>query len=298
MKGISTRYKMQSMPSPITTEILEKVTIPIDKSYRILSDYNANNTIITWNDNAEASRIYSCGALIVFVSDFVARYITIENSYEPDDNPIVAVAIRVPGDKSTFYNRGVDLICGNGQSLYEKCLLHTIPRQNGAIVAQRRNISGEATGLVTCGQNKYFGPGSNIERRVPQTYNELSDAKVKCHLHTIPRQNGAIAAQRSNASGEATRFVFLSCKVTGGGLIYLGRAWGYYSTIIFAFTYMDNIIIPQGRDDWNDPRRQKLVTCGQNKCSGPDSNIERRVPWAYNELSDVEAAPFLINQFC
>ncbi|GLJ12464.1 hypothetical protein SUGI_0191600 [Cryptomeria japonica] len=92
-------------------------------------------------------------------------------------------------------------------------------------------------------------------------------------------------------------FVFLNHKVTGGGLMYLGRAWGYYSTVIFAFTYMDDTIFPQGWDDWNDLTRQKLVTCGQNKCFGPGSNIERRVPWAYNELSDDEAAPFLTISF-
>ncbi|GLJ39179.1 hypothetical protein SUGI_0798620 [Cryptomeria japonica] len=242
----------------------EQVIIPVDKPYIILSGYNANNTVITWNDNAEASGTYSCATLTIFASDFVARYITIENSYEePNGNPIAAVAIRVSGDRSAFYNcrflgyqdtvlddsgrhyfkncfiqGGVDFICGNGQSLYEKC-----------------------------------------------------------HLHTIPRQNGAIAAQRRNASGEATGFVFLNCKVTGGGLMYLGRAWGYYSRVIFAFTYMDDIIFPEGWNDWNDPTRQKLVIFGQYKCFGPGSNIEKRVSWAYNELSDDEAAPFITISF-
>ena len=79
----------------------------------------------------------------------------------------------------------------------------------------------------------------------------------KCHLQTIHLLNGAITAQRRLCAGEQTGFVFLSCKITGGGLMFLGRAWGAYSRVIFALTYMDNIIFPQGWDDWKDTSRQK-----------------------------------------
>ncbi|GFP86747.1 probable pectinesterase 53 [Phtheirospermum japonicum] len=51
-------------------------------------------------------------------------------------------------------------------------------------------------------------------------------------------------------------FSFVNCKVTGSGALYLGRAWGPFSRVVFAYTYMDNIIIPKGWYNWGDPSRE------------------------------------------
>jgi hypothetical protein len=56
-----------------------------------------------------------------------------------------------------------------------------------------------------------------------------------------------------------TGFSFVNCKVTGSGALYLGRAWGPFSRVIFAYTYMDNIIIPKGWYNWGDPNREMYV---------------------------------------
>ncbi|KAH9316415.1 hypothetical protein KI387_025042, partial [Taxus chinensis] len=120
----------------------ERVTIPAEKPYIILSGHTANNTVITWNDNAGATGgTYFCATMTVLASDFVARFITIENSYGPGDQ---AVAIRISGDRSAFYScrfigfqdtvlddngrhyfkncfieGAADFICGDGRSVYE-----------------------------------------------------------------------------------------------------------------------------------------------------------------------------------
>lgn len=59
--------------------IREKVTIPADKPFIVLSGSGANNTVITWNDSAKSSggTFYSA-TVSVFASDFMARYITIQ----------------------------------------------------------------------------------------------------------------------------------------------------------------------------------------------------------------------------
>ncbi|KAK7364217.1 hypothetical protein VNO80_12716 [Phaseolus coccineus] len=49
-------------------------------------------------------------------------------------------------------------------------------------------------------------------------------------------------------------------EVTGSGALYLGRAWGPFSRVVFAYTYMDNIIIPKGWYNWGDPNREMYVT--------------------------------------
>ena len=56
-----------------------------------------------------------------------------------------------------------------------------------------------------------------------------------------------------------TGFSFVKCKVTGSGALYLGRAWGPFSRVVFAYTYMDNIILPTGWYNWGDPNREMYV---------------------------------------
>ncbi|KAG5061832.1 hypothetical protein JHK85_003015 [Glycine max] len=78
--------------------------------------------------------------------------------------------------------------------------------------------------------------------------------------------------------------------------IYLGRAWGDYSRVIFSYTYMDNIVLPKGWSDWGDQKRDSRVYYGEYKCSGPGANLAGSVPWA-RVLTDEEAKPFIGMQF-
>ena len=79
----------------------EKVMIPAEKLFIILSGSGANNTIITWNDSEKSSGgTYYCATVYVFASDFMARYITIPNSYGSGDQ---AMALRISEDRFVFY---------------------------------------------------------------------------------------------------------------------------------------------------------------------------------------------------
>ncbi|KAH6803118.1 Pectin lyase-like superfamily protein [Perilla frutescens var. frutescens] len=81
-------------------------------------------------------------------------------------------------------------------------------------------------------------------------------------------------------------------EVTGSGALYLGRAWGPFSRVVFSYTYMDNIIIPKGWYNWGDPSREMTVFYGQYKCTGAGAGFAGRVAWS-RELTDQEAKPFL-----
>jgi len=239
----------------------EKVTIPAEKPFVRVSGSDANSTVISWNDSAKSSGgTYYSATVSVYASDFTARKITITNSYgpgklTPEDQ---AVAVRISGDRSAFYDcrflgypdtvldesgrhyfqncyieGAIDFVCGNGRSIYESCDLHAIPIDNGAFTAQKRSSLSDNTG-----------------------------------------------------------FVFLHCTLTGNGLMFLGRAWAPYSTVLYAYTYMADIIVPKGWDNWNDPSRDKTAHYGQYKCCGAGASETKRVAWSH-ELSPTEAAPLI-----
>lgn len=77
-----------------------------------------------------------------------------------------------------------------------------------------------------------------------------------CDVHAIAPVTGAVTAQGRSSMLDDTGFSFLNCRVTGSGALYLGRAWGPFSRVVFAYTYMDNIIIPKGWFNWGDPSRE------------------------------------------
>lgn len=72
-----------------------------------------------------------------------------------------------------------------------------------------------------------------------------------CELHSIATRFGSIAAQDRNSPIEKTGFAFLRCKVTGSGPVYVGRAMGQYSRIVYAYTYFDDVVAHGGWDDWD-----------------------------------------------
>lgn len=72
-----------------------------------------------------------------------------------------------------------------------------------------------------------------------------------CHLHSIANRFGSIAAHDRKSLCERTGFAFVNCKVTGTGRLYVGRAMGQYSRIIYAYTYFDDLIAPGAWDDWD-----------------------------------------------
>jgi hypothetical protein len=70
-------------------------------------------------------------------------------------------------------------------------------------------------------------------------------------FNSIAQSYGAVAAQDRQGPADPSGFTFLNCKVTGTGSIFLGRAMGPYSRIIYVYSYFDNIIDPLGWDNWS-----------------------------------------------
>ncbi|KAL5558022.1 hypothetical protein UlMin_034233 [Ulmus minor] len=251
-KGDYTKIQdaIDAVPSN-NSELVEKVTV--DKPFITISGTKASTTIITWNDTGE---IFESPTFSVLASDFVARYLTIQNTYGSSGK---AVALRVSADRAAFYGCRITsyqdtLLDDTGRHYYSNCYI-----EGGTDF-----ICGNAASLFE-----------------------------KCHLHSLAEGTGAITAQRRMSPSENTGFAFLGCTVSGVRTALLGRPWGPYSKVVFAFTYMSDVILPEGWEDWGDVVKHKTVYFGQYKCYGPGARISKRVEWAHNNLTSEEAAPFL-----
>ncbi|KAJ7966769.1 Pectinesterase [Quillaja saponaria] len=184
-----------------------------------------------------------------------ARYLTIQNTYGAGAK---AVALRVSGDRVTFSGCRIlshqdTLLDDTGRHYYVNCYIE----------GETDFICGNAASLFE-----------------------------KCHLHSVSQQGGAITAQRRVSADEDTGFTFVNCKITGVKSAVLGRPWGSYSKVVFAFSYMSNVILPQGWEDWRDSAKQSSVYYGEYKCYGPGAATKRRVEWSHS-LSAQQAQPFL-----
>ncbi|KAJ9171692.1 hypothetical protein P3X46_015020 [Hevea brasiliensis] len=113
-----------------------------------------------------------------------------------------------------------------------------------------------------------------------------------CHLNSIANKMASLTAQKRSNSSLESGFSFKDCVVTGSGLVYPGRAWGDYSRVVFSYTIVVKVVLPQGWSDWGDQKRDTKVLYGEYKCSGPGATFTGRVPWA-RILTDEEAMPFI-----
>ncbi|XAR72802.1 Pectinesterase [Bertholletia excelsa] len=230
----------------------EQIVVPADKPFITVSGTDASNTIITWSEGGD---IHDSSAFTVFASDFVGRYLTIQNTFGTSG---IATALRVAGDRAAFYN----------------C----------------RILSFQDTLLDELGRH-YFS-NCYIEGGTDFICGDAASLYERCHLHSISPGDGAITAQHRESPLENTGFVFLGCKITGLATAYLGRPWGAYSRVVFAYSSLSSVILPEGWNDWNDPTTHSTVYYGEYKCYGPGAKRTGRVEWS-KSLSSQEVSPFL-----
>ncbi|KAM1387902.1 hypothetical protein ACFX2I_016089 [Malus domestica] len=232
----------------------EKVVVPSDKPYITVSGTGtAHETVIIWN---ECGEIFDVAVFTVLATDFIGRFITIQNTYGIGAK---AVALRVSADRAAFY---ACRILSRQDALFDHVGRH------------------------------YYGH-CYIEGDTDFIFGNAASFFEKCHLHSLSEHKGAITAQRRYAPSDQSGFTFLACVVTGVKTALLGRPWGPYSTVVFAYTYMSNVILPEGWDGWRlAPNNLSHVYYGQYKCYGPGAETSQRVKWSQS-LTSEQVTPFL-----
>ncbi|WMV39970.1 hypothetical protein MTR67_033355 [Solanum verrucosum] len=251
----------------------EKVHIPASKPFiALVGDQNQTaRTIISGHDKASDTDQYgsilgtSRTATLTVESDyFCATGITIENTIIPDPKGVgmQGVALRLTGDRSVLY---------------------------------RVRILGSQDTLLDDAGSHYFYQ-CYIQGSVDFICGNAKSLYKNCTLHSIAKGYGAIAAQHRDSENQDTGFSFVNCKIKGSGRVFLGRAWGEYSRIIYSKCDFDPIIDPKGWTDWNQPSRRQHTVFGEYQCRGSGANRAGRVTWS-KTLNESEAEPFLDVKF-
>lgn len=252
---------------------IEKVVVPATKPYIAFEGAGREVTVIEWHDracdpgpNGDQLRTYRTASVTVLADHFSARNISFKNTAPaplPGMQGWQAAAFRISGDKAFFSGCGFyghqDTLCDDaGRHYFKDCY-----------------IEGSIDFIFGNGRSMYKG----------------------CEIHSIAKRFGSIAAQDRRSRDEKTGFAFVNCKVTGNGPLYVGRAMGQYSRIVYSYTYFDDIVAHGGWDDWDhNSGKNKTAFFGMYKCWGPGAAAVKGASWA-RELDFDTAHPFLAKSF-
>ncbi|KAL3517128.1 hypothetical protein ACH5RR_024030 [Cinchona calisaya] len=248
----------------------EKVIIPKTKPNITFQGQGYTSTAIVWNDTANSSHgTFYSGSVQVFAANFIAKNISFMNMApipSPGAMGAQAVAIRIAGDQAAFWGCGFfgaqdTLHDDRGRHYFKECYIQ------GSI-------------------DFVFGNGKSFYENCQLT---SIASPVAIGARVI---NGAVTAHGRTSKDENSGFAFVNCSLGGTGRIWLGRAWRPFSTVVFAYTSMSDIIASEGWNDFNDPSRDQTVFYGEYNCTGSGANTTLRVPYA-QKLNDTQAIPFL-----
>ncbi|PON94050.1 Pectinesterase, Tyr active site [Trema orientale] len=251
----------------------EKVFIPSTKPYIsfIGSQNRTSDTVISWNNKASDKGkdgmelgTYHSASVTIESDYFCATGITFENTVvaDPAGRGMQAVALRIAGDKAVFY--------------------------------KVRILGTQDTLLDDVGSHYFYQ--SYIQGSIDFIFGRARSLYKDCVLQSTATYAGAVAAHHRDFPQENTGFSFVNCIVRGTGDIYLGRAWGDYSRIIYSYCYFDKIITSSGWSDWSLPSRQKTVEFGEYHCRGGGADTKGRVPWM-TSFSDDQIKAYISTNF-
>ncbi|KAG7967681.1 hypothetical protein I3843_08G110800 [Carya illinoinensis] len=158
-----------------------------------------------------------------------------------------AVAARIYGDKSAFYGCGFigfqdTLWDATGRHYYKNC-------------------------YIEGGVDFIWGNGQSI-------YEVAHSGSL-----FSPDSVSYVTAQGRSSPYETSGFVFRRGAVFGTGKIFLGRAYGPYSRVIFHRTTLGRAVAPEGWNAWNSKGHEDKLTYAEVDCKGPGSDKSKRVKW-------------------
>ncbi|KZV41483.1 pectinesterase/pectinesterase inhibitor 28-like [Dorcoceras hygrometricum] len=234
----------------------ETVIIPKKVNNIVLIGEGPDKTRITGNKNfADGTQTFHTATLAVNGDGFIAKDIAIENTAGAEKHQ--AVAVRVSGDKSIFYNVHID---GFQDTLYA----HAYRQYYRDCV-----ISGTIDFI--------FGDAMSIFQNTRMVVRKPMDNQacmVTAQGRKDPRGVGVIVLQNCDIVAEPA---FTATKPALEA--YLGRPWKEYSRTIIMQSNIDGFIAPEGWSPWAGTFALDTLYYGEYQNRGPGSNQAGRVNW-------------------
>ncbi|XP_028753524.1 probable pectinesterase 67 [Neltuma alba] len=245
----------------------EKVTIPKNKPYIFLRGNGRGKTAIVWSqssvDNIESATFKVEAHNVIVFGVSIKNEAPTGVAYTSQNQSVAAFvgADKVGFYHCAFYSTHNTLFDYKGRHYYDECYIQ------GSI-------------------DFIFGRGRSLFH--------------KCEIFVIDDKRtvikGSITAQNRESESEESGFVFVKGKVYGIGGVYLGRAKGPHSRVIFAKAYLSATIAPEGWAHWSYAGSTQSLFHGEYKNFGPGANTTKRVSWA-KQLTEKEVEPFISVDF-
>ncbi|GMI95831.1 hypothetical protein like AT5G27870 [Hibiscus trionum] len=256
----------------------ERIGIPKSTDNIMLIGEGPTKTIITGNVSVEKTSPRPTTFYTATVSaagmGFIAKDITFENTIGPEGHQ--AVALRVSGDMSAFYNCHFNgyqdtLYSHEGRHFYRDCV-----------------ISGTIDFI--------FGSARAVFQN--------------CHLvvrKPMGNQACIFIAQGKKTQESASGFVFQNCTFSGDkdyipmkdkNKSYLNRPWRAFATVVIMQSQIDDIIQPEGYIPMDGDKGLETGYFVEFDNRGPGSNTELRAKWpSIKEIDQVEVKKFTPGPF-
>ncbi|CAN1219477.1 Probable pectinesterase 66 [Linum perenne] len=232
---------------------IEQVTIPSEKSCIFLEGKERRTTVIEFSAHAQTD---SSSTFCSYPPNIVVKGITFKRAFGNNITTLLvpALAARIYGDKSAFYDCafiGVQdtLWDAQGRHYYLNCYIE------GAI-------------------DFIFGNG--------QSFYEVCTWHCHMFIFTSCTFFFFLLFERRTGSNDPSGFVFYGGQVVGaatGIQVFLGRAYGPFSRVIFHSTYLNSVIEPLGWNAWRFVGKEGNFEYAEVNCSGPGLDMSKRVPW-------------------
>ncbi|XP_065860316.1 putative pectinesterase 63 [Euphorbia lathyris] len=242
----------------------EKIIINRTKPFVTL--YGAGKfTTLQFDGTAKQYGTINSASVAVESDYFVASNLIIKNT-APRPNSKTrgaqAVALRISGDKAAIY----------------KC-----------------NILGFQDTLCD-DKGRHFFYGCYIEGTMDFIFGSGKSLYLRTRIHALHDETGVtiITAQARNSKLDDSGYSFVHCQVTGDktGNTYLGRLWIKLPQVVFAYTTMTDVIVPEAWLNEDHPEKNGDILFGEYKNSGRGATLAGRAKHS-KQLDDKQARYFL-----
>ncbi|XP_019164560.1 PREDICTED: pectinesterase-like [Ipomoea nil] len=236
----------------------EYVMVPRKKNNIVFVGEGPTKTVITGNRNVAdkwPGGTYKCGTVIVEGEGFICRDLTIENTAGAVKEQ--AVALRISADMAVVHNCHLNA--------YQDTLYTHSYRQ--------------------------FYRGCTISGTVDFIFGNAPVVFQKCKMvvrKPLANQACMVTAQGRKDRRGASAIVIQSCDIVAEpalkaanppNKVFLGRPWKEFSRTIIMFSFIDNIVVPEGWSIWQGEFALDTCWYAEYKNRGPGASTAKRVNW-------------------